>query len=141
MRTRNILLVGLSIFLLQPLRAEDSTELSSAIKPLDEGVPEVAVVRLRTFLKNRSGEEWRVGAEKLVEALLTANRPQEALSLLDDTRLRETRSTKFWRAQALAGLRRWNEALPFYEEVAADPSSPLHAEALFGTALLRREGL
>ena len=85
MRTRNILLVGVSIFLLQPLCAEDSPELTSAIKPLNEGVPEVAVERLRAFLKNRSGDEWTAGAEKLVEALLASNRPQEALSLLDDT--------------------------------------------------------
>ena len=120
--------------LLQPLFAENSAELTAAIKPLDEGVPEVAVVRLRAFLKNRSGEEWRAGAEKLVEALLAANRPQEALSLFDDSRLRETRSTKFWRGQALAGLRRWGEALPLYEEVASDASSPLRAEAIFGTA-------
>ena len=70
----------------------------------------------------------------MIEALLAANRPQEALSLLDDSRLRETRSTKFWRGQALAGLRRWSEALPFYEEVAADASSPLRAEAIFGAA-------
>jgi tetratricopeptide (TPR) repeat protein len=134
MRTRNILLVGLSIFLLQPLRAQDPAELTSAIKPLDEGVPEVAIARLRALLENRSGDEWRAGAEKLVEALLAANRPREALALLDDTRLRETRSTKFWRAQALAGLKRWKEAQPFYEEVAADANSPLRAEAIFGTA-------
>ena len=63
MRTLSILLVGLSIFLLQPAWAEDPAELTSAIKPLEEGVPEVAVVRLREFLsKNRSGRRmarWR----------------------------------------------------------------------------------
>jgi TolA-binding protein len=132
MKTLHAFLIGLSIFLLQSLHAEP--ELTSAIKPLDEGVPEVAVTRLRAFLKDRSGEDWRAGAEKLVEALLAANRPQEALTLLDDARLRESRSTKFWHAQALAGLRRWNEALPFYEQAAADENSPLRAEAIFGTA-------
>jgi TolA-binding protein len=135
MRTLNLFLVGLSVFLLQSLRAEDSAELTSAIKALDDGVPEVAMVRLRAFLGNNpSGEEWRAGAEKLIEALLAANRPQEALSLLDDPRLREIRSAKFLRAQAMAGLQRWSEALPLYEAVAADASSPFRAEAIFGEA-------
>jgi len=135
MRTLNLFVVGLSIFLLQPLRAEDSAELTSAIKALDDGVPEVAMVRLRAFLdKNPAAEEWRAGAQKLIEALLAANRPQEALSLLDDPRVREMRSTTFLRAQAMAGLRRWSEALPLYDAVAADPSSPFRAEAIFGEA-------
>ncbi len=65
-RTRRILVVALSIFLLPAARAADSPELAEAMKPLMAGVPEVAVARLQTLLKNnRSDDEWRATAEKL----------------------------------------------------------------------------
>jgi TolA-binding protein len=130
---RGILGAILLSILLQPLRAENSAELALAIKPLEDGVPEIAVARLRSLL---SGDippnEWRAAAEKLVEALLAANRPQETFALLDDPRLGD--AGKFWRAQALAALGRWDEALPIYESVANDPSSPSRGDAVFGVA-------
>ncbi|MDQ2824829.1 MAG: tetratricopeptide repeat protein [Verrucomicrobiota bacterium] len=131
-----------ALFLLQPLRGDVAREMADAIKPATEGVPEVAVMRLRALLgKNLSTEEWRAGAEKLVEALLAANRPTEALSFLDETRLRGAEWTTFWRAQALAGVQRWNEALPLYNRVATDKHSPFRVEAIFGSAeTLRASG-
>jgi TolA-binding protein len=127
--------LALLAFLLQPVCAEDSAELTSAIKPLNEGVPEIAVVRLRALLgKDLSIEEWRACAEKLLEALLAANRPTEALNFLDDARLRGAGWTTFWRAQALAGVQRWHEAIPLYDRIAADNNSPFRTEAIFGSA-------
>lgn len=104
-------------------------------KSLDDGVPEVAIVRLRELMgKKLSSEEWRAAAQKLAEAMIAAGRSTEALTQLDDSRLRDVPGTKFWRAQALGSLGRWNEALPFFEQVAADPASPLHSAAIFGSA-------
>ena len=37
-------------------------------------------------------------------------------------------------AQALAASNRWAEALPLYEKVATNHSTPSQAEAVFGTA-------
>lgn len=131
-----IFVLALSIL---SLRGEFSADLADAAKPLSDGVPEVAVVRLRELLANKlSDAQWRTGAEKLTEALLAANQPTEALSLLEDGRLREGASTKFWRAQALANLRRPAEALPLYEQVAADERSSLYADAIFGAAEMLR---
>jgi predicted negative regulator of RcsB-dependent stress response len=120
-------------------RAAVSTDLSEAARPLEEGVPQVAVTRLRALLNNNlRDEDWRNAAMKLAEALIAAKQPTDALSLLDDIRLREVPSTAFWRAQALASLRRWSDALPFYQIVAADDGSPFHAAAIFGTAEMWR---
>src|ERR1700680_5302162 len=120
-RIRRILVVALLIFLLPAVRAADFPELAEERKPLMTGVPEVTVARLQTLLKNnRSDDEWRAAAEKLAEAFLAASQPANALALLDDARLRDVASTKFWRAQALASLHRWAEALPLYEQVAAE---------------------
>ena len=137
--TRRILVVALSIFLLPAARAADFPELAEAMKPLMAGVPEVTVARLQTLLKNnRSDDEWRATAEKLAEAFLAARQPADALALLDDARLRDVSSTRFWRAQALASLHRWAEALPLYEEVAADESSPFRGDAVFGAGEMLR---
>ncbi len=115
-RAWRIALIGLSIWFFQSLRAEISPALAEATKPLREGVPEVAVVRLRALLDNTLADEaWRAVAEKLAEAQVAAKQPEDALVLLADSRLREVPSAKFWRAQALASLHRWAEALPLYE--------------------------
>ncbi len=110
-----------------------------ATKPLLEGVPEVAVVRLRALLgSSLADEEWCAVAAKLAEARVTARQPEDALVLLADSRLRDLPAAKFWRAQAFASLHRWADALPLYEELAADQSSSFREAATFGAADMLR---
>src|SRR5439155_1303416 len=73
-------------------------------------------------------------AEKLAEAHVAAKEPLKALALLADPRLQQFDWAKFWRAQALASLHRWADALPLYQEPAAKPTSPFRAAATFGAA-------
>ena len=88
-------------------------------------MPEVALVRLQALLNNNLPEaEWRAVVEKLAEAQIAAKPPEDTLVLLADARVRELPWAKFWRAQAFAGLHRWGEALPLYEELADDKGSP-----------------
>src|SRR6266705_1167021 len=134
---RHIRRIGLiSLIACAPLaHAEISNALAAASAPLLEGVPEVAVVRLRALLaSNLRVEDWRAVTEKLAEALVASKQPQEALALLHDPRLRDVAPAVFWRAQALAGLHRWVEALPLYARIARDQQSPLRADAIFGQA-------
>ena len=144
MKTRNaqwekMIVLVLSIFIWHTGRAEFSADLSDATEPLIDGVPEVAVVRLRGLLnRNLSEAEWRATGEKLAEALLATKQPAEALQLLDDARLREISSSKFWRAQALVSLHRPSEALPIYEQIATDEKSPFRTNATFGAAEMLR---
>lgn len=120
-------------------RGDFSAQLTEASRPLSEGVPEVAVVRLQTLLKqNLSESEWRAAAERLLEAMAAANQTADAFNLLNDPRLGQSASAKFWRAQLLAGARREAEALPLYREVAADKNSSFRTEALFGAAEMLR---
>ncbi len=132
-------LTGLLALLPQFLRAQTSAELTQAAKPLAEGVPEVAVTRLQNLLnKNLTDQERAAVAEKLAEALIAAHQPTNAVNLLQDPRLHDTTSGKFWRAQALVMLRRPNEALPLYEELLADESSGFRAAAIFGAGEMLR---
>ena len=107
----------------------------AAVRPLDEGVPQVAVMRLRNILKQAlaPGERKTVLA-KLGEALLASDEPAEALKVLDDPTLQDLPATLLWRAQALAALGRWSEALPLYQQVAAQNPAPFRNTALFGQA-------
>jgi outer membrane protein assembly factor BamD (BamD/ComL family) len=134
--------IGLS-FLLATLaqfaRADISAEIAEASAPLTQGVPEVAVARLQALLnKNLPETEWRVVAEKLAEAQVVAREPEDTLVLLADPRLRGLPWAKFWRAQALAGLNRWADALPLYEELTTDRASAFFGAAVFGTAEMLR---
>jgi TolA-binding protein len=126
--------------LLGPLaRADISAEIAEASAPLSEGVPEVAVVRLHKLLnRNLPDAEWRAVAEKLAEAQVAARESEDTLVLLADARVRELPWAKFWRAQAFAGLNRWADALPLYEELAMDEASPFRGAATFEAAEMLR---
>ncbi len=116
----------------QVAHADISAEMAQASTPLSEGVPEVAVVRLQSLLnKDLPEPQWRAVAEKLAEAQVAANEPEATLVLLTDARLHDLAWAKFWRAQALASLNRWTDALPLYEELSND-LSPFQTATVFG---------
>lgn len=107
----------------------------AAVRPLDEGVPQVAVMRLRNVLKRPlDPADHKIALAKLGEALLAAEEPDEALKVLEDPELQDLPATLLWRAQALAARERWTEALPLYAKVAAQNPSPFRSRALFGQA-------
>src|SRR5437660_758675 len=136
---RRIALIGLSIWFSQSLRAEISPGWTEATKPLLEGVPEVAVVRLGALVDGSlADKEWCAVAAKLAEAQVTARQPEDALVLLADSRLRDLSAAKFWRAQAFASLHLWADALPLYEELAAEQGSSFREAATFGAAEMLR---
>src|SRR5207248_11248758 len=92
-------LIGLSFLIgivcgVAPLaRADVSPEIAQASAPNLEGVPEVAVVRLQSLLnKNLTEAERRAVVEKLAQAQMAANEPEDTLVLLADARLRDLRS-------------------------------------------------
>src|SRR5438105_3014535 len=140
-RTRlieHITVIGLISF--TPFASADfSGELAEAARPLNEGVPEVAVIRLQRLLEQNLPEpDWRAVAEKLTEAMVAAHQTAEAFNLLGDPRLRQSQPANFWRAQLLAQSQREAEALSFYREVAADSRSTFRTDAQFGAAEMLR---
>ena len=107
----------------------------SAVRPLDEGVPQVAVMRLRHILQGSlAPDDKQTVLAKLGEALLASGEPGEALKVLEDPAVQDLPAPLLWRAQALAALGRWNEALPLYQKLAAQNASPFRTTALFGAA-------
>ena len=132
---RQLVLVLVLVLVTVPARADQPQNLSYAAQPLEAGVPQVAVVRLRALLATELPETERTAATaKLAEALIAAGEAAEALPLLTDARVQALSSSKFFHAQALAALSRWADALPLYQELAAEPASPFHSHGLFGQA-------
>ena len=83
------LIVLLIVLATQAARGEIAGELAEAARPLNDGVPEMAVIRLQALLKrNLSEADWRAVAEKLLETMVAAHQTQEALDLAADPRLR-----------------------------------------------------
>ena len=120
-------------------RGQFSTQLVEASEPLTEGVPEVAVVRLRGLLRQNLAEpEWRAAAEKLLEAMVAANQTADAFNLLADPRLRLSPSANFWYAQLLARTHREAEALAIYRQIATDTNSSFRLDARIGAAEMLR---
>jgi tetratricopeptide (TPR) repeat protein len=106
-----------------------------AVRPLDDGVPQVAVMRLQNILKrDLSAPDRKAARAKLGEALLAGGEAAEALKILEDPALQDLPATWLWRAQALAMLGRWADALPLYQKAAAQNPSPFRTTALFGHA-------
>lgn len=129
---RLICLTGFILAIASRGRADISSEIVQASAPLTEGVPEVAVVRLQALLNRKLSEsQQREVAEKLAEAQIAANQPEDTLILLAEPRLHDLPWAKFWRAQALATLHRWADALPLYQELGTS-SSPFQKTAIFG---------
>ena len=118
--------------------AGGGTEIVEAARPVDEGVPEVAVYQLQKLVTRLSGADAVKAKEKLAEALIAARRSTEALRLLDEPVLRDSTSGKFLRAQAFAALNRSSEALQLYREVANNNSVPQRPAAAFGAGEMLR---
>jgi TolA-binding protein len=123
---------AVTLLFAQPANAEPA-DLAAAVKPLDEGVPQVAVMQLRKLLSGQlAATDKKAVTARLGEALLAAGEPEEALKVLQDPALKDETAVRFWRAQALASLHRWDEALPLYQQVSVERTSPVRAAALFG---------
>ncbi|MFN2476439.1 MAG: tetratricopeptide repeat protein [Chthoniobacterales bacterium] len=119
--------------------AQESVELVDAVQPLRDGIPQVSVIRLRKLLERNPPEPERTQAKlKLAEALLGADQPNEALTLLTDLAVVPLGGVTFLQAQAHAALGHWTEALTAYQTVAADAASPFKAEAAYGQSVALR---
>ncbi len=112
-----------------------ASPLEEALRPLADGVPQVAVARLQALLGQKlSTADQLLAQAKLTEALVRANRPADALIALPIAGLTNNAPALFWKAQALAALYRWEEARPLYAQASALAQGPLRADATFGEA-------
>ena len=141
---------GLALMaIVAPSGRSDAAEVPAAslfdagVRALDEGLPQVAAFKLRTCLQSDAlaPASRRPVVLALVRALLGESDAAGALTLLDTEyplsappASTDDPLVTFWRAQTLAALARWPEALATYERVAESSAkdATLAAEARFG---------
>ena len=134
-----VALTALTLLAAKPARADFDTDLANAFRPVNEGVPEVAIVRLQTLLKtNLKPDQRRLVWQNLVQALIEAKQPAEAMALIKQNDLSRTPAEKFWHAQGLSALGQWNEARALYEAVAMEKDFPMRTDAAFASAEMLR---
>jgi TolA-binding protein len=120
--------------LLSPLHA---TPLDEARAALDNGFPQVALVKLESHFPNIATPRADPAANLLyAEALIAANQLDAAISLLKTIppQSPHAASRNFWLAQAHAANGDWTEALALYSPCSTNPTSPYCHEALVGRA-------
>ena len=123
----------------EALPATDSLY-AAGVRALEEGLPQVAVYKLRAFLQTAPAAEARGKAVlALARALLQVRDATGALATLNaeyPTPAAAGPDASFWFGQVYAALKRWPEALASYSPAAAAKSVPpaLQAAARFGQA-------
>lgn len=130
-------LVYLAGFFLTTIgRADVREQILGAARPIDEGVPEVAVTQLQKMTPFLSGNDLILAKQKLAEAFVAAGQSAQALQLLNEPALAQNGEVRLLRADALAQLGRFADALALYRAAAADQNQ--HNAALFGAAEMLR---
>ncbi len=124
------------LLLLAPLRlhAQTPTPILSAESALDSHLPTVAIEKLQEFLASNPSidDATRQRAEMdLTHAILDSGDAAGALARLD---FPSTDTERFWKAEALSALDRWDDAEPLYGEVAEDGPPDLRDAAAIGEA-------
>ena len=103
-----------------------------ALRALGEGLPRVAVHKLRAFLETNPAAR-RPAVLALARALTAAPDAPAALALLDREYPAPDADAAFWRGQALAVLGRWDEALENYSLAALSATEVVtRCQAHFG---------
>ena len=107
----------------------DST-LASAEQALSDDLPEVAIVKLNAFLGSgaRVDDPLRERAEQdLTHAMLDSGDEEGVLARLE---FPASTTERFWKAEALSALGRWDEAADLYVEVTAEGGEFAEAAAI-----------
>ncbi|HEX4085015.1 MAG TPA: tetratricopeptide repeat protein [Chthoniobacteraceae bacterium] len=129
------------LFAALPLRlhAQDTSAVDAAEQAMTAKLPEVAIEKLNGFLASTSATDGTLverAETDLTRAMLDSGDAAGALARLD---FPNSGAERFWKAEALSALDRWEEAGPLYAEVAADGPANLHDAATIGHAEALRE--
>lgn len=132
----------LALLLALPLSAASLNELPAwkqGNEALASGLWEVATNRFDEALQTPglSEADQRLLRLRRVEAWIRGDRGAEALDQLNQAPLAAMPESAFWRAQALAGLGRYREAVEVLAPAVTDEKAPFRPESLFTRASLQ----
>ncbi|MEO5714104.1 MAG: tetratricopeptide repeat protein [Luteolibacter sp.] len=116
-----------------------STLQENGDEALASGLWEVAELRFRECLADPTltADEKPGIAFRLAEALIRAGKPAEAVELLNLSFVSKHPESLFWKAQAIAGMGRFAEAVEIFSQLLKEPNVPHRVEAGFSKASLQ----
>ena len=122
----------LLVFVLASFAWGADTRLDGARQALQDGLPQVAIYKLRQAPGRKFAKEDQTAAERLLaRALFAAGRFDESASLLENSGDSDGES-KFWLAENYAALNKPAKALPLYQGLSRDEN--FAARAAIGAA-------
>ena len=122
----------LLVFVLASFAMGADTRLDGARQALQDGLPQVAIYKLRQAPGRKFAKEDQTAAERLLaRALFAAGRFDESASLLENSGDSDGES-KFWLAENYAALNKPAKALPLYQGLSRDEN--FAARAAIGAA-------
>jgi TolA-binding protein/predicted negative regulator of RcsB-dependent stress response len=118
------------LLLCAPVAAvEVPTQLAKAMRAMSEGLPEVAIARLKTALDDRTFPKVHraQAARLLAEAHLAANEPKQALAVLQTVPESPEPEWQLLRANVETANSQWANAFRRYQELSQQPNVPIAA--------------
>ncbi|MDB6071119.1 MAG: hypothetical protein JWL81_2290, partial [Verrucomicrobiales bacterium] len=111
-------------------------EYQQATAALRDRLPEVAIVKLRRALDSGKLKPDQALPLRLLlaEALVRADQPDQVLPLTEDPAMAPLPEARFWRAQALARMNRWQDAELLFASLSTLTDFKLATETVFSRA-------
>jgi len=132
--------VWLSLATISTAQLEELEDYQTALRALQDELPSVAADKLQRLhadpTQEFSQDERRQLKLKLIESMARAGRAEQALALCADPVLEDDPTMLFWKAAALTGLGRLQDAEQQLLLLSGRPNSPLFANAALSRASL-----
>ena len=110
-----------------------------AVRADQEGIPEVSIQKLRTYLGSHGAERAVAAKLLLAKCLLSINQPTAALQVLDTEALSSSEGQKL-SGEALLRSGRWAEAEAVWSKILSEPDlGAARVEARFGLAEAQKQ--
>jgi tetratricopeptide (TPR) repeat protein len=134
----HFLTAAIILFLLVSREVAVADLYREAVQAETEGIPEVSVTKLRQFLAgNPSAAEIETAKLLLAKCLLQIRRPEEALTVLNDSSLSSAEAQQL-KAETLLQTRHWDEAARLFKEILSDADSDANPRLGLAEAQLRK---
>lgn len=131
-------LIACVVWLVTPgfsMDADANGILTRAKAAREGGLPQVVIHDLKSMLEKTSDPVDRVRAGiELARCLIDADRPREALRVLDQGEFQNDIEARYWYAEALAAAGESEQALQLFSQLAELQGNPLIRESRIGEA-------
>ena len=121
-----------ALFCLPSMAQRKSDAEKQGIEALSSHLPDVAALRFQNALEQKNNTSIDIDRLRLLlaESLIRADQAEKALLILSEPSLASLPVAIFWRAQALASLGKFKDAIALFDQAIEIKNFPFYAEAI-----------